>query len=178
MARERKRERSLAKARALARARAAGLAEFHALHGAGHNKLENFLNAFDRVDGAEAEPSAVEDLIDQMRWVADAFRGYLQHEYRSLDQAFDVRRPKSYRQPAARKRALLMRRVQEEGRELRLHGCTVGDAMFQFLATRHGTNKTDAGAWYLAKYKGLMPDPTKSMDDLQDWVREALRYER
>lgn len=139
------------------------IAEFQAQHGEGHNDLENFLLEFEANDFSEANPAAYERLLEHVEMLARAISGYLDHEFRTLDEAFKVRRPEGYRQPAARKRHLHRRKVLVAGRVLKSAGAVVDTAFFEVVGQIAGVKKTQASDWYyevvLPRYKQITDLP-------------------
>lgn len=167
----------VAEKRALAAERRERKAAFEAQYGEGHNALENFLDAFKQYDDFK-DPADVERFHHYAVDIALAIRAYLTHETRKLDDAFKVRRPDGYRQPAERKRYLQMDRLQREGAFLRGYGARADDALWELLAERHLTNTSDAKKWYYMKHKGLQPDPGKDPATLPKWVRDRLKWKK
>lgn len=131
---------------------------------------------FPNFDPEEVGPAELETLFDHFERIAKAIRGYMEHEFRSLDDALGVRRPDNYHQAAARRRFLHMRRLQDDGRVLRERGAVVDAQFFEYLARRHNVGKTTASEWYYQAYKGLRPDPTKSNSDISEQIRAQLNW--
>jgi hypothetical protein len=163
----------LVEKRAIAAERRESKAAFDAQYGEGHNKIENFLDAFKQYDDFK-DPADLEDFHYYAIDIALAIRAYLTHETRTLDKAFKVRRPDGYRQPAERKRYLRMKNLQSEGRMLREHGAKADVELWQLLAERHLTNPATAREWYYLANKGVCPDPKKDSANLPQWVRDRL----
>lgn len=161
-----------------AAANRAALAEFHAQHGEGYNDLENFIYELDTFDADYDDPELVRDLLHHVSKVAAAISSYLEHEHRTLDEAFRVRRPDGYRRAAARKKHLHMRQLQQDGEHLRKRGAVVDSAFFEFLANRHKVDKTKAAEWYYLKHRGLRPDSSKDSSDLSELVRSQLNWKK
>lgn len=159
------------------RARQLTVDEFRGQYGEGYNKLEDFLWEWDlRRD--EAEPFDDEMLRFHVDRVAKAIRGYMEHEFSTLDEAFGVRRPDDYRRPAALKRHKNMSPLQAAGLKLRLRGAVPDAAFFELLGSLFKVGSTQAKKWYYLKHKGVKPDPSKDPSDLPDWIRRALTWKK
>lgn len=175
-------ERKRREARERAEVRRIELAKFHAQYGEGHNSLENFVyeyGAFGSLDPTDPHDlDRLEELLEHVKTVAKAIQRYLDHETRTLDEAFKVRRPDGYRQPAERRKFLKIDPVQRDGRFLREHGAVIDDAFFEVLAERHGIKTTVAREYYYAdpKLKGLKPKAGKSPDEVNSEYRRRLNW--
>lgn len=155
--------------RAQAAKRRAELAEYHAQHGKGTDVLYRFIDAFDAFESYRKDDDGgykLDELLDQSKRVAKAFTRYLEHEVTTLEEAFDVRRPKRYRRAEARKRFERMISLVIDGRTLRHHGAKVDVALFELLAKMHGVGKDKATEWYYERNKGIKPQVGKSREDL------------
>lgn len=137
--------------------------------GEGYRLLERFTQAFEAVEsfGDEAGADILrENFMEGAEAVAAAFERYLHHEARTLDDAFQVHRPKGYQLGSARKRFKKMMSVVFDGRTLRLYGAKADVSLFEALATMHGVNKTQASEWYYERNRNVKPDPARSRADL------------
>jgi len=165
-------KRRRAEERKLARAR------FEAEHGDGQSALWDFIYEFDTLgDWKEADEWAMERLLDHVQKIADSINRYLDHECRTMDDAFKVRRPNGYRQAAARKRHLYRRKVQFYGRVLKSAGAVVDSAFFEVIGAIVGVSKTQASDWY---YEVKLP-PYKQIKDLPpalEKYRDQLRWKK
>ena len=160
------------------------LEKFQAQYGKGYNALENFVyeldtfGSFESVSLSEEDEFRFQELMSHVERLGKIITSYLEHEFSSLDEAFQVRRPDGYRRPAERKKHLHMRKLQEDGCFLRKHGAKIGPEFFEFLATRHLVNKTTAAEWYYRKHRDLEPDPIKDKSAVHPEVRARLKWKR
>jgi len=155
------------------------LDEFQAQYGKGYNRLEDFLYEFDTIgDWSAADPAELERLYWHVERIAKSINGYMSHEFRTMDEAFQVRRPDGYRQPSARKRYLHMRNLQDLGLKLRKRGAVTDNQFFEFLGRMFNVDKTLAAEWYYQKHRGAKPDPTLDNSDIPEWARDQINWRR
>lgn len=137
--------------------------KFESKNGSGHVELLDFVYEYEALgDWKEADRWAMQRLMDHVQNIATSVNRYLNHDCRSLDEAFCVMRPKNYSQVSERKRHLYSRKVRMYGRILKASGAVVDTAFFEVLGEIVGVGKTKASDWY---YEVKLP-PYKQMMDL------------
>ncbi len=80
--------------------------------------------------------------------LAGAIYRYTQHDARTLDEAFRVKRPDGYRLAAARDRRRKGLVVTAQIMELHSAGAAVDEALFAAVGELHGVKKTTISDWY------------------------------
>lgn len=152
--------------------------KFEAEHGQGYDALWNFIYEYETLgDWKEADPWVMERLFDCIKDIAASINRYLDHECRTMDEAFRVRRPDGYRRAAARKRHLHRHNVQICGRVLKSAGVVVDASFFEVIGDFVGVSKTQASEWY---YEVRFP-PYKQITDLPpalEKYRSMLRWKK
>ena len=106
--------------------------------------LENFKDDHDpRQLGFRTELFA-----ESADYVARKIKQYLEHETTSMDEAFELRRPKGYRRASAREEHLKMHAVQRTGLKIRNAGAVTDEAFFEVLGQIHNLKRTKAKELY------------------------------
>lgn len=105
-----------------------------------------------------------------------AFKRYLGHEARTLDEAFNVQRPAGYQASPARKERQKKGALVLDGRILREAGAMVDADFWKVLGEIHGVGKGDAKGWYYEFNKGVkcndgpLPERFRPFADQLNWA--------
>jgi hypothetical protein len=92
--------------------------------------------------------------------LGSAINRYRTSDVRTLDEAFNVRRPPGYRRGAARAASQHGLSAEMDVTHLAIAGAVVDDALFEAVASRYGVGKTTVKKWY---YDGTMYVLAKSL---------------
>jgi|GEM_PF-5839683 len=89
-----------------------------------------------------------EELLEAFARISRCVKSYLEHEVATLDEAFQVHRPKRYRRAAERKRYLKRFNVRADAHRLIRAGAPTDKRLFEFVGDLHGLGATLAEEYY------------------------------
>lgn len=117
------------------------------------------------------------EMPDWLRYaLGNAINLYQNHWEKTLDDAFNVKRPDGYRGPQERNRRVLGPKVTADIVLLVGAGAIVDDSLFAAVGKLHGVGSTTVKKWYYASFDyqfhlALRPSRTDSPDSLPSHLR-------
>jgi len=132
------------------------------------------LHAFGESDASEIKYRA-ELFLEAAEHAAKGFQKYLNHETTTLDEAFDLKRPKGYRRAIAHEERVKERALQRTGRMFRSAGAAIDDAFFAVLGEIYGVSKTKASVFYYRE-RSHVPVPAPPPPGTRPLAKEYAQF--
>lgn len=112
-------------------------------------------------------------LVEECMAISRAFQRYIDLETKTLDEAFDLRRPFKWHFESARKRREIARIVRDDIQALASAGAGIGQDMFEAVAELYSTNRPVVQALWTSRPRPRKP--VKNDNPLPAHLEEVFR---